>query len=61
VLDADAYSLFRENGIFDKETADSFRINILEKGGAAEPSELYRRFRGKEPATEALLRRSGFM
>lgn len=61
VLDADAYSLFRENGIFDKKTADSFRTNILEKGGAAEPSDLYRRFRGKEPTTEALLRRSGFM
>ncbi len=60
VLDADAFSLFREKGIYDKETAVSFRVHILEKGGSAEPGELYRRFRGKEPSTEALLKRSGF-
>lgn len=60
VLDADAFSLFREKGIYDKKTADLFRVHILEKGGSAEPMDLYRRFRGKEPSTEALLERSGF-
>ncbi|MDZ7738255.1 MAG: M3 family metallopeptidase [Bacteroidales bacterium] len=60
VLDADAFSLFRKKGIYDKKTAESFRVNILEKGGSAQPAELYRRFRGKEPSTEALLKRSGF-
>lgn len=60
VLDADAFSLFREKGIYDKETADLFRVHILEKGGTARPAELYRRFRGKEPSTEAMLERSGF-
>jgi len=61
VLDADAFSLFKKNGIFDRKTADSFRENILEKGGTAEPMELYRKFRGKEPSLEALLKRSGFI
>ena len=61
VLDADAFSLFKKNGIFDRKTADSFRENILEKGGTAEPMELYRMFRGKEPSLEALLKRSGFI
>ncbi len=60
VLDADAFSMFREKGIYDKKTAGSFRENILEKGGSDKPMELYRRFRGKEPSTEALLERSGF-
>ena len=60
-LDADAFSLFRENGIYDRKTADSFRINILEKGGTEEPMDLYRKFRGKEPSLEALLERSGFI
>ncbi|MBS0011677.1 MAG: M3 family metallopeptidase [Bacteroidales bacterium] len=61
VLDADAYELFREKGIFDRGTADSFRENILEKGGSAEPMELYLNFRGKEPSPDALLKRSGFI
>jgi len=61
VLDADAFSLFKKNGIFDSKTAGSFRENILEKGGTAEPMELYRKFRGKEPSLEALLKRSGFI
>lgn len=60
VLDADAYSLFREKGIFDRETAMSFRHNILEKGGSREPDELFRAFRGREPSIEPLIERSGF-
>ncbi|MFZ2286666.1 MAG: M3 family metallopeptidase [Bacteroidales bacterium] len=60
VLDADAYSLFRERGIFDRETANSFRRNILEKGGSREPDELFRAFRGREPSIEPLIERSGF-
>lgn len=59
VLDADAYSVFQKNGIFDKKTADSFRVNILEKGGSEHPMVLYKRFRGKEPEVNALLRRHG--
>lgn len=60
VLDADAYSMFRERGIFDKETAMSFRHNILERGGSREPDELFRNFRGREPSIDALIERSGF-
>ncbi len=60
VLDADAFSLFREKGLFDGETAASFRRNILEKGGSREPDELYRTFRGREPSMEPLIERSGF-
>lgn len=60
VLDADAYSLFRERGIFDRETASSFRHHILEKGGSREPDVLYRDFRGREPSLEPLIERSGF-
>ncbi len=59
VLDADAFSLFKEKGIFDRDTADSFRKNILEKGGSEHPMELYVRFRGRKPSVEALLERSG--
>ncbi len=60
VLDADAFSLFREKGIFNKETAGSFRHTILEKGGSREPDELFRAFRGREPSIEPLIERSGF-
>jgi peptidyl-dipeptidase Dcp len=60
VLDADAFSLFRERGIFDRETALSFRKNILERGGSREPDELFRAFRGREPSLDALIERSGF-
>jgi peptidyl-dipeptidase Dcp len=60
VLDADAFSLFREKGIFDRETALSFRHNILECGGSREPDELFRAFRGREPSIDALIERSGF-
>ena len=61
VLDADAFSLFRKNGIFDRETAGSFRTNILAKGGSEDPMELYKRFRGQEPSIEPLLERSGLL
>jgi peptidyl-dipeptidase Dcp len=59
VLDADAFELFKEKGIFNKEVADSFRKNILEKGGTKHPMELYRAFRGHKPSIKPLLKRSG--
>ena len=59
VLDKDAFELFMEKGIFDNETAMSFRTNILEKGGSEEPMELYRRFRGADPDPKALARARG--
>ena len=59
VLDADAFSVFKEKGLFNKEVAASFRKNILEKGGTEHPMELYKRFRGQEPTVDALLERSG--
>jgi len=59
VLDADAFSYFQETGIFNQKTAESFRRNILEKGGKEKPDKLYLNFRGKEPSIEALLKRSG--
>jgi peptidyl-dipeptidase Dcp len=60
VLDADAFSMFRERGIFDRETALSFRRTILERGGSREPDELFREFRGREPSVDPLIERSGF-
>jgi len=59
VLDADAFSLFKEKGLFNKDVAESFRKNILEKGGTEHPMILYKRFRGQEPTVDALLERSG--
>ena len=59
VLDADAFSLFRQNGIFDRKTAQSFRENILSRGGTEHPMALYKKFRGHEPSVEPLLERSG--
>ena len=59
VLDADAFAKFRENGIFDRATADSFRTNILMRGGTEDPAELYRRFRGRDASIDALLVRDG--
>ena len=59
VLDADAFALFKEKGIFNPEVAASFRHNILEKGGTEHPMTLYRRFRGQEPTIDALLIRNG--
>ncbi|MCD4769969.1 MAG: M3 family metallopeptidase [Bacteroidales bacterium] len=61
VLDADAFSLFIERGLSDSDTAGSFKENILEKGGTEEPDTLYKKFRGKEPDIDALLKRSGFL
>ncbi|PIB36763.1 peptidase M3 [Reichenbachiella sp. 5M10] len=59
VLDADAFSLFKEKGIFNKEVATSFRDHILSRGGSEHPMDLYKRFRGQEPTVDALLERSG--
>ena len=59
VLDADAFEAFKEAGIFDRETAQRFRENILAAGGTEDPMVLYKRFRGKEPSIEPLLKRRG--
>ncbi|CAM4070845.1 oligopeptidase A [Shewanella aquimarina] len=59
VLSADAFSRFEEEGIFNAETGRSFLENILEMGGSLEPMELFKRFRGREPQIDALLRHSG--
>ena len=59
VLDADAFSVFLKNGVFDKKTATSFKENILSKGGTVHPMELYKKFRGGEPSADALLKRAG--
>ncbi len=59
VLDADAFSVFKQKGIFNKETARSFRENILQNGGTEDPMLLYKRFRGQEPTIDALLERTG--
>ncbi len=59
VLDADAFQAFKETSLFDRATAESFRRNILAMGGAEDPMELYKRFRGREPSIEPLLERRG--
>lgn len=59
VLDADAFDLFKERGIFDRATARSFRQHVLSQGGTRPPMQLYRAFRGKDPDIDALLRRNG--
>lgn len=59
VLDADAFSLFKQKGIFNTEVAQSFRDNILSKGGTEDPMTLYVRFRGQQPTIDALLKRNG--
>lgn len=61
VLDSDAFEAFKEKGIFDTVTALSFRKNILEKGGSEEPMTLYKRFRGREPKVEPLLKKRGLL
>lgn len=61
VLEADAFEKFKEDGIFNKETALSFRNNVLAKGNTAEPMDLYVNFRGRKPDPQALLRRSGLI
>ena len=61
VLDADAFSVFQEKGIFNPEVANSFRTNVLSKGGTEHPMTLYKRFRGQEPSIDALLKRNGII
>lgn len=60
VLDADAFDYFKENGIFNGEVARKFKT-LLEKGGSVDPMKLYKEFRGKEPNSQALLKRAGLM
>ena len=59
VLDADAFAVFKKHGIFNQKTAQSFRDNILSKGGTENPMVLYKRFKGSEPTIDALLKRNG--
>ena len=59
VLDADAFAVFKRHGIFDQKTAQSFRDNILSRGGTENPMVLYKRFKGSEPTIDALLKRNG--
>lgn len=61
VLDADAFSKFKEDGIFNKETAKSFRENILAKGNSEHPMDLFIKFRGRKPDPDAMLRRDGLI
>lgn len=61
ILGADAFEAFKENGIFDKATADAFRHNILSKGGSDDPMKMYKEFRGKEAGIEPLLRSRGLL
>jgi peptidyl-dipeptidase Dcp len=61
VLDADAFAYFQENGIFNKEVATKFKNHVLSKGGTEHPMTLYKNFRGKEPNTDALLKRAGLI
>jgi len=59
VLAADAFSRFEEEGIFNRETGQSFLDNILSRGGSEEPMELFKRFRGREPQLDAMLEHYG--
>ncbi|MEM6517029.1 MAG: M3 family metallopeptidase [Bacteroidota bacterium] len=61
VLDADAFEYFQENGIFNKSIAKKFKDNVLSQGGIEDPTVLYKRFRGKEPQPDALLKRAGLV
>jgi peptidyl-dipeptidase Dcp len=61
VLDADAFEYFKETGIFNKTVASKFKENVLSKGGTEDPMTLYKRFRGREPEPEALLKRAGLI
>ncbi|MFM1877674.1 MAG: hypothetical protein RLZZ241_540 [Bacteroidota bacterium] len=61
VLDADAFALFQETGIFNSDTAKKFQEHILSKGGTEDPMDLYVRFRGRKPEIQALLRRAGLL
>lgn len=59
VLDNDAFEAFKEHGIFDKQTADAFRHNVLEKGDSDDPMTLYKNFRGAEPQLDPMLKNRG--
>ena len=61
VLDADTFEYFESEGIFSKEIATKFKENVLSKGGTEHPMTLYKRFRGKEPKPDALLKRAGLL
>ena len=61
VLEADAFELFQDKGIFNTEVAQSFRDNILSRGGSTHPMNLYKKFRGQEPTSKALLKKSGLV
>lgn len=61
VLDADAFEFFKQKGIFNTEVSFLFRDNVLSKGGSEHPMELYKKFRGREPDADALLRRDGLI
>ncbi len=61
VLDADAFEAFKENGLFDKNTATSLRVNIFERGGTEDSMELYIKFRGKKPGIDPMLKRKGLL
>lgn len=61
VLDADTYELFLEKGLYDQKTAQSYRENILSRGGSEKPDILYKRFRGRDADPDALLRREGLL
>ena len=61
VLDADAFEYFKEEGVFSKTVAGKFRTHVLSQGGTEDPMILYKRFRGKEPEPEALLKRAGLI
>jgi len=61
VLDADAFSYFKEKGIFNKEIANKFKNHILTQGGTQDPMKLYKKFRGQDPNPEALLKRAGLI
>ena len=59
VLEADAFSVFKKEGVFNQETAQRFRDHVLSRGGTEHPMVLYKRFRGGEPTIDALLKRNG--
>jgi peptidyl-dipeptidase Dcp len=61
VLDNDTFEAFREKGIFDRATAESYRRNILEKDGTMDPMQMYVNFRGHEPQIEPLLKNTGLI
>ena len=61
VLEADAFEKFKEDGIFNRDTAKLFRDNILSQGNMKHPMDLYKKFKGREPKVEALLKRDGLI